>query len=444
MTSAMAESRGSLMLARRKAEQRGPDIFSGEDALREVAKPSGQWNWALVAPDPVEMPLSGGGRGSIEEMRDTIGKHAHSFGLLRMEFGVPPDVKTRFLFIHASDPVDSGKFTAVQRGKAMAVVSKMEKFVQAIVAYAAKIDIQHPDECTIPNVVAKLLEVVRGMGSEGLTEAEFMANREFMMAQNAEEEERNRKILDEVKVIEEAAAPNSVEVAEPEQELPTVKEEEEEPVKQRKKVKLYSLGDQVEVWSSKNNVWYMDAEVVDVAKETSQIDGIRIKAGSMKVVYDNGARFKWVPPQQMEGYLRPSPRPKSPPPLTGELARAASGWFSTQWEKTYCELNRGFLQWWAKRDDARRGGIPTGKLYLRGLQQKDDGDKIQLRTDASAGAVYSFKAESEADAKKWTEAFWAHAGYCEEMSEFQKAQSSGQEMRKQLLATMQSKTGAAS
>lgn len=402
--------------------------------MKEVARADGLWNWALVGPDPIELPLAGGGKGSIEEMRDTIGKFAHSFGLLRVEFGIPPEQKTRYLFIHASDPVDSGKFTAVQRGKAMAVVSKMESFIQGFVTCVAKIKIQSPDECTVENVVGKMLEVVKGMGAEEITLENFNAAIEHSRQQNVEEQEKQEKLKEEVKEIEEIAAPKAAEMAVVEQEVPTATEEaQSESFIQRKRIKLYAIGDQVEVWSSKNDIWYMDAEVIDIAKEASSIDGIRIKAGSMKVVYDNGARFKWVPPQQMEGYLRPSPRPKSPPPLTGELMRAAHGWFSTQWQPSYVELNRGFLQWWDTRDDARRGGLPVGKTYLRGLQQKDSGDTIQMRTDATQGSVYSFRGEKEEIARKWVDALWNHAGYCEEMSEFSKAQKDQVNMRKQLL-----------
>merc|ERR1740129_2719549 len=208
------------MTAMRKADQCGPNIFSGEDALREVAKPDGAWNWALVAPDPIEMPLSGGGSGSVEEMRDTISKYAHSFGLLRMEFGVPPAGQTRWLFIHASDPVDSGKFTAVQRGKAMAMSSKMERFAQEIVAYSARIQIESPEECTVENIVEKLLDVLRGMGSEYISVDDYRSHQEHYKAQHFKEEEAREKALEEAK---------------PEQDVPIAAEDAEaDTSKQRK------------------------------------------------------------------------------------------------------------------------------------------------------------------------------------------------------------------
>merc|ERR1740129_1141030 len=227
-------------VAQRRAEERGPDIFSGEDALREVAKPDGAWNWALVAPDPIEMPLSGGGSGSVEEMRDTISKYAHSFGLLRMEFGVPPAGQTRWLFIHASDPVDSGKFTAVQRGKAMAMSSKIERFAQEIVAYSARVQIHSPEECTVENIVEKLVDVLRGMGSEYISVDEYWANREHYRAQHFQEEEAKQKALEEAKRIEEEQMPKAVEVAQPEEDVPAAAEEADaDTTRQRKKVKLY-------------------------------------------------------------------------------------------------------------------------------------------------------------------------------------------------------------
>jgi len=414
-------------------------IFNGEEALAEVAKVDGTWNWALVGPDPVELPLSGGGRGGIEEMRDSIGKHAHSFGLLRIVFGVGTEAKKKFLFIHASDPIDSGNFSQVQRGKAMAVVSKMEQFMQAKIQYIAKIKLESQEDCTAEYVVGKINEVVRGMGSEGLTLDAYKAAWEFERKIHAAESiEKEKRQVEAKKVMEETKAAVAAVAAVPEMEPETKAEEtqaKEEP-KQRKRIKLFAIGDQVEVWSSKNNMWYMDAEVVDIAKETGAIDGLKIKAGSMKVVYDNGSRFKWVPPQQMEGYLRLSPRPKPPPPLTGNIFHATNGWWSTQWNSCYAELNRGFLQWWESQEAAKRGGLPVGKLHLRGFGCREQGNSLTLKSDSSGATTYNFKFDNPEITSQWVNQLWAHSGFCEEWADFSKAKQGGDDMRKQLMEKM--------
>jgi len=57
-------------------------------------------------------------------------------------------------------------------------------------------------------------------------------------------------------------------------------------------VKLYAKGDLVDVYSSHNKKWFTDGEIVDNTKDGMQIDGFKVRAGSMKIVYDNGSRFK--------------------------------------------------------------------------------------------------------------------------------------------------------
>merc|ERR1719469_1746145 len=100
------------------------------------------------------------------------------------------------------------------------------------------------------------------------------------------------------------------------------------------------------VYSQKHKTWMLDAEIVDVVRESCVIDGFQVRAGSMKVEYANGARYKWVAPQQVEQELRPSPRPRPPNPMVGMLSKMAHGWWITMWHDRYFELNKGFLQWW--------------------------------------------------------------------------------------------------
>merc|ERR1719414_2584158 len=157
----------------KKRADKSAMFFTGEEALREVAKPDGQWNWALVGPDPVKLPLAGGGPGSVEEMRNSIGKHAHSYGLLRMTFGVGDKAKTKFLFIHAADDIDSGNFTARERGQALATEPAMHKAIYAMSAFAAKAQLHSPDECTVETLIAKLRAVARGLEEKNYDRGEL-------------------------------------------------------------------------------------------------------------------------------------------------------------------------------------------------------------------------------------------------------------------------------
>merc|ERR1719189_2306929 len=83
------------LTAQKLSERAGPMFSNGEEALREVAKADGLWNWALVGPDATKFPLAGGGMGGVEEMRGVVGHRAHSFGLLRMTFGVGAEARTK-------------------------------------------------------------------------------------------------------------------------------------------------------------------------------------------------------------------------------------------------------------------------------------------------------------------------------------------------------------
>merc|ERR1712061_393006 len=72
---------------------------------------------------------------------------------------------------------------------------------------------------------------------------------------------------------------------------------------QRKKVKMYSVGDYVEIWSLNCQSWIKDGEVTETVDGKCIRDGVKLRAGSMKVVYMDGERFKWVPPQLAEEHL---------------------------------------------------------------------------------------------------------------------------------------------
>lgn len=172
----------------------------------------------------------------------------------------------------------------------------------------------------------------------------------------------------------------------------------------------------------------------------------------MKVTYANGMRFKWIAPQQMQKYLRPSPRPQPPDPLVGPLQRETSSWFQTFWQDIYVELIKGFLMWWESVETARTGAKPAGSLYLLGLdlKEKDQTDKaggiskiVKMRTSSSQGAVFTFKSPDGGDMGDWADGLWHHAGYCEELREFHQAQENGKETRQELLVVVARKGASA-
>lgn len=416
----------------------GAPIFSGEDALSEVGKDDGRWNWALVGPDPERLPLAGGGAKSIEEMRGVFGKQAHCFGLLRMSFGVD-NPETRFLYIHASDDIDSGNFSSVERGKAVAMEPKMEEAIRKFASFSAKIRLHSVEECTVESLVDKLRSVVRGVDTEILTVENFRAAVEAEKAQHPEEQQKEQQEEKKQEFLEKIQAPTSeVATAEPDMQ-PAEVEEAGRSSRQRKRIKLWTKGDCVEVYSVKHQKWFNDAEIVEVVTETCVREGYRVNAGSMKVVYENGTRFKWVAAQEMDQFLRPSNRPKPVQPRLGDLMKETYWLFVPRWNKLYVEMHKGFLQWWNTREEAQKRAKPQGSIYLLGLELQLEGTTFKLRSDSTQGALFTFQAMSEEEAKKWVDDLWLQAEYCSEMLEFHQAQQGGQQMRKELLNVMMRK-----
>jgi len=182
--------------------------------------------------------------------------------------------------------------------------------------------------------------------------------------------------------------------------------------------------------------WFTDAEVVNVATEVLVEKGMRVPAGSLKIVYDHGTRFKWVNPQEPEKYLRPSGRPRPPEPMSGDLLKESNYWFTTRWNKYYFEVSKGFLQWWSTSEEAENNVKPAGSVYLMGLQQQQQGEQFRVRADATGGAVFAFQAASEEESSVWVDTLWAHATYCDDVREHFEAQLGGNEVRNELLNVM--------
>jgi len=71
----------------------------GLDSLMSVASENGVWNWVLLGVDPDELPIVGGGDGSIEEMKQCLACCTRDalFGLLRLSFGSGCFRQTKFV-----------------------------------------------------------------------------------------------------------------------------------------------------------------------------------------------------------------------------------------------------------------------------------------------------------------------------------------------------------
>lgn len=418
-------------VSRKRAERAsvhvGPVFFDGEEALREVAKEDGLWNWALVGPDAKKLPLSGGGMGGVEEMREAVGNHAHSFGLLRMTFGVGARARTKFVLVHTSDSIDSGNFTSMQHGRALASKPEMQKVIRRFAAIAAEIHIQSSEDCTVAHVVGKLSGVVRGVEANDISVGNFEAAVAQHKANHPEvaalEQERKaqQKLAQQIAVPRPEALPperESMPAAGPAGRL-------------RRRMKLYAKGDMVEFLSNMSQRW-LEGEVEEVATESREVSGHRIIAGSVRISFNNRADIEWIAPAEVETRIRPSPRPRAPAPVVGEMRQEMHGWHE-QRHRRYFELSKGFLRWWDCEVSAKGGIAPSNTVYLLGLQQQRSGLDLQLRTTTSMGALYVFEAASEQETECWHQALWAHAGYCNDMREHAQMQKTSGRMREELL-----------
>jgi len=416
--------------ARKRAEQGEPIFYEGKEAIGEVARKEGIWNWVLLGPDPEEIPLVSGGGGGIEEMNEAMGQHAQSVALIRAAFGVGEEATTKFIIVQVKA---SGRFTMQERGQATTGAPQVQKEIEKSVPQGSlKIEMGSQEECTVANFVAKLLEVSAD-DAEKMTEEGYRVALEEHKKANPflqKQEEKQEQVKELLVAVQ---APPSAAVA-PEPEAQPAEAEETEPSKLRDKVKTFQKGEMVEVFSSKTNQWMVDAEVVQVVQEACVIDNFNVKAGSMKVVYNNGARFKWVAPSQIDN-IRASNRPRPPDSHMGMMQKETHNWI-TQWHERYFELQRGFLQWWMTEKDAKGAVAPNGSLYLLGLQLKIDGSNLKMRSDNSNQVIYTFRVEDEEQSKAWVDALWAHAGYCGDVKDFFQVKQDGSQMRKELLTMM--------
>lgn len=430
----------SVFKAMQRASMVGPSIFTGEEALAEVAKNSGKWNWALVGPNSGSLPLSGGGAGGVEEMRGVISKHPHSFGLLRMAFGFGDLTRTVFIFVHASDALNSGGFSMKERGAAMSIWPAMEAAVNKFTPCTAKVRIQYKAECTVEFLVGKL-RAIRGMDSSLFTTAGYYYYNSVLKKASGDEEAEQSQFVLETSTIGSSASdeadsreskttygtPMSMDMPSPVQLHPPASRAASlshdwsadfAGSVQRRKARAYHVGDLVEIWSVKYDKWIRDGEVMDVVREKCCKDGVNLRAGSVKVLYSSGARFKWMPPKQVSEHLRMSARPKAPDSTIGSLQKECHA-DVTFWRSMHVEISKGYMQWWEEEAEAERGGKSLGHAYLLGMQLWRQGRSFKLRAESNDGAVFAFQAENDEDAQRWVNALWEHAGHCLDMHELE-------------------------
>lgn len=179
-------------------------------------------------------------------------------------------------------------------------------------------------------------------------------------------------------------------------------------------MRLFAKGDMVEVFSARYG-WLPDGQVVEVTTEGGRRDNAEVVAGSMKVIYDNECRFKWVSPPEMGELLRASPRPQPPLLMAETLSVERCGWLMVQWVKRHCELKKGYLQCWTDEGESR-SAKPLATLCLLGVEITCDGMLIKLRDPS--GVVHTIAAASERQAVAWVKALRAHTEYCQSVRAF--------------------------
>jgi len=189
---------------------------------------------------------------------------------------------------------------------------------------------------------------------------------------------------------------------------------------QRNKAKAYRVGDLVEVRSGKHDTWIRDAEIVDTVEEGSSKDGSPRRAGSVKVLYNNGERFQWIPPKNVQTDLRPSLRLKAPDTMLGGLEMLDAN----SWIPVHVEICKGYVQWWKTEAAASQKAKSVGHSFLLGMQcWREDFRSFKFRVENHPdGAIFSFRAGEDEDVGQWVHALWEHARHCMDLLQFQTLQ----------------------
>merc|ERR1719203_713358 len=226
-----------------------------------------------------------------------------------------------------------------ERGQAMMKEAKMAEVMKKFANYSVKSNIKSCEDCNLDFVLCDLRKVVVGMEADIINEDNYILAAEQFKKEYPEIEDREHR----QKQAEEMAPPP---LAEPMLEVESIDQVfDAETHRQRKAIKAFKVGDQVEVYSVKNDCWMLDGEVTEDVSETCTKDGVKVRAGSMKIVYAEGKQFKWLPPSLFGTHVRESLRPRPVNPLAGEFMKQTHNWLS-EWHTRYFVVKKGFLQWW--------------------------------------------------------------------------------------------------
>jgi len=152
----------------------GDDIFSGEDALKAVSQENGVWNWCFIAGDPEELPLAGGGSGSLDEMRECLAGQSDSsaalYGLLRLRFGTGRLARVKYIFVAATTlddqpareaPADTGGAvkSRIGRKSIAGVRPQMQAAFQKYARFSCSLEITSIEDFTFDEIVDRVKRV---------------------------------------------------------------------------------------------------------------------------------------------------------------------------------------------------------------------------------------------------------------------------------------------
>lgn len=455
------------------------EILTGRQALEAVASPKGQWNWALVGPDPKNLPLAGGGSGSIDEMRECLchqEKSAVLFGLLRLNFGTGRIRVNRHVFVMASGIDEAfsegGGGNMVARGKAMNKRPMMEKELDAIAHSHAKIVVQHKTDLSVEYIIETLKKSTTADAELVTVENFNIALAEFKDSLNDD-----GKVVEKPKAkkaestgegadagaegdtastrrrVSSCAAPPPPEIRKEQPELDKDEVEEEAPAAAsepapaeaepaaggaKPAVPVTELTPVTQVSSAepekriaKEPVGLVKGDLVEVFSASSgkwHDDGVVLQVLDASDMQDGLS----LPAGSVKIQYQNDHRLKWIPPchLTRCLRKserprppkALTGEllkethnWVAEWHVRYFQLKRGWLQWWVNREDAVEGVKPNGALDLTGLAVGSAGTVFSMRTANSKGVVYNFDARNVDDVATWMQGLKEHAMYIDKM-----------------------------
>lgn len=351
------------------------DPSTGAEALAEVAKPKGRFNWALVGADPEALPWLGAGIGSIDEMRPCIEAQGDNvtFALLRIKLGTGALSRPKWVFLHASNVDGSpekkelagGRRGTVAAMRAIALVAPMKSKMEEFVKITLTIEVTCIEEFTVEEVIERLNKAcVVDESADSVTVEKYQ---EALKEEVAEIEQIHEEEA-EVAVAKEEAAPEAPPpaaaevVLEPEPAAPPP-----EPVRKRPSV---------------------SAELP-----------------------------------------LPAPLPVAkaiaiPNTIGGPLLKQANNWMG-EWQLRHFEVSHGQIRYWWTMDDAKAGRDCRAAFWLTDMHMERlgrtkfkihlglrDERPYALSSDISGqGLMPAVIQRTAHSTEEWMNAFWQHAAY---------------------------------